>query len=86
MPGAWYVQAQRFRQWYRDRLREVFQHIDIILAPVPASLLNLANKQCCWTAKKYSCVPVLPVAAQIEATQITVCRWDEPLQTVTEAF
>jgi 1-carboxybiuret hydrolase len=33
IPSHWYVQAQRFRQWYRDRLREIFQHVDIILAP-----------------------------------------------------
>ena len=33
IPAAWYLQAQRFRQWYRDRIREIFQHTDIILAP-----------------------------------------------------
>ncbi|MCC3409489.1 MAG: AtzE family amidohydrolase [Microcoleus sp. PH2017_10_PVI_O_A] len=33
IPATWYVQAQRFRQWYRDRIREIFQHTDIILAP-----------------------------------------------------
>lgn len=33
VPGTWYVQAQRFRQWYRDRVREIFQNVDIILAP-----------------------------------------------------
>jgi AtzE family amidohydrolase len=33
VPGTWYVQAQRFRQWYRDRVREIFQSVDIILAP-----------------------------------------------------
>ena len=33
VPGSWYVQAQRFRQWYRDRVREIFQTVDIILAP-----------------------------------------------------
>ena len=33
IPAAWYLQAQRFRQWYRDRVREIFQHTDIILAP-----------------------------------------------------
>ena len=33
IPASWYVQAQRFRRWYRDRLREVFQKVDIILAP-----------------------------------------------------
>ncbi|WP_293128757.1 AtzE family amidohydrolase [Microcoleus sp. bin38.metabat.b11b12b14.051] len=33
IPATWYVQAQRFRQWYRSRIREIFQHTDIILAP-----------------------------------------------------
>ena len=33
MPSSWYIQAQRFRQWYRDRVREVFQDVDIIIAP-----------------------------------------------------
>ena len=33
IPSHWYVQAQRFRQWYRDRLREIWQTVDIILAP-----------------------------------------------------
>lgn len=33
IPATWYLQAQRFRQWYRDRVREIFQETDIILAP-----------------------------------------------------
>jgi AtzE family amidohydrolase len=33
VPGTWYLQAQRFRRWYRDRVRELFQQVDIILAP-----------------------------------------------------
>jgi AtzE family amidohydrolase len=33
MPGSWYVQAQRFRRWYRDRVRELFEQVDVILAP-----------------------------------------------------
>jgi AtzE family amidohydrolase len=33
IPNSWYLQAQRFRKWYRDRLREIWQNIDIILAP-----------------------------------------------------
>ncbi|OLP17140.1 amidase [Leptolyngbya sp. 'hensonii'] len=33
IPASWYVQAQRFRHWYRDRVRQVFQEVDIILAP-----------------------------------------------------
>ncbi|MGB3492663.1 MAG: AtzE family amidohydrolase [Elainellaceae cyanobacterium] len=33
IPTTWTIQAQRFRQWYRDRLLELFQTVDIILAP-----------------------------------------------------
>lgn len=33
IPSAWLLQAQRFRSWYRDRVRDVFQSVDLILAP-----------------------------------------------------
>lgn len=33
IPASWYLQAQRFRAWYRDRVRAVFEDVDIILAP-----------------------------------------------------
>jgi AtzE family amidohydrolase len=33
IPNHWYIQAQRFRRWYRDRVRELFQRVDLILAP-----------------------------------------------------
>ena len=33
LPAAWYVQAQRFRQWYRQQVQQIFQEVDIILAP-----------------------------------------------------
>ncbi|MBE9102038.1 AtzE family amidohydrolase [Vacuolonema iberomarrocanum] len=33
IPGHWYTQAQRFRRWYRDRVRELFEQVDLILAP-----------------------------------------------------
>lgn len=43
IPATWYIQAQRFRQWYRDRVRELFQQVDVILAPTtpcPAPLIG----------------------------------------------
>ena len=43
MPAACYVQAQRFRAWYRDRVRAVFRDVDVILAPAtpfPAPLIG----------------------------------------------
>ena len=33
MPANWYIQSQKFRRWYRDRLREIFANVDIIIAP-----------------------------------------------------
>ncbi|NJL01924.1 MAG: AtzE family amidohydrolase [Spirulinaceae cyanobacterium SM2_1_0] len=43
IPAPWYVRAQRFRRWYRDRLRDIFQTCDILLAPTtpwPATLIG----------------------------------------------
>lgn len=43
IPATWYIQAQRFRRWYRDRVREVFSNVDVILAPTtpcPAPLIG----------------------------------------------
>src|SRR5207244_4018139 len=33
VPGALYVQAQRFRAWYRERVREIFRSVDVLLTP-----------------------------------------------------
>lgn len=43
IPSSWYIQAQRFRKWYRDRFREIFQNVDVIIAPTtpcPAPLIG----------------------------------------------
>jgi AtzE family amidohydrolase len=33
VPAAWVIQAQRFRSWFRDAMRKVFETVDVILAP-----------------------------------------------------
>ncbi|MCB1487102.1 MAG: AtzE family amidohydrolase, partial [Bauldia sp.] len=33
VPAAWTIQAQRFRSWFREAMRKVFEEVDIILAP-----------------------------------------------------
>jgi 1-carboxybiuret hydrolase len=33
MPGAWVIQAQRFRAWYRAQVLELFRDVDVIVAP-----------------------------------------------------
>lgn len=32
-PAAWYIQAQRFRRLYRQRVLEVLQDVDVLIAP-----------------------------------------------------
>lgn len=32
-PASWYLQAQRFRQWFRDYVNTLFDDVDVILAP-----------------------------------------------------
>jgi AtzE family amidohydrolase len=34
LPADWYVKAQQFRRWYSQQLAGLFQHWDVILAPV----------------------------------------------------
>lgn len=45
IPSSWYLQAQRFRKWYRDRIREIFQNVDIILAPTTPISAPLIGQQ-----------------------------------------
>lgn len=45
IPNSWYLQAQRFRRWYRDRVREVFQNVDVILAPTTPISAPLIGQQ-----------------------------------------
>ncbi|MBD2413904.1 amidase [Nostoc calcicola FACHB-389] len=45
IPSSWYLQAQRFRRWYRDRVREVFQNVDVIIAPTTPISAPLIGEQ-----------------------------------------
>jgi AtzE family amidohydrolase len=43
LPAAWYVQAQKFRAWWREQVHAVFRDFDVLLAPatpVPATKLG----------------------------------------------
>lgn len=43
LPAAWYVQAQKFRAWWREQVLALFREADVFLAPatpVPATLLG----------------------------------------------
>jgi AtzE family amidohydrolase len=43
LPAAWYLQAQKFRAWWREQVRAVFREADVLLAPatpVPATRIG----------------------------------------------
>ena len=33
LPAAWYVKAQRFRRWYQEEARKLFERFDLLIAP-----------------------------------------------------
>ncbi len=45
IPSSWYIQAQRFRRWFRDRVQEIFQNVDVILAPTTPISAPLIGQQ-----------------------------------------
>lgn len=45
IPASWYIQAQRFRSWFRNQVREVFQNVDLILAPTTPCLAPLIGQK-----------------------------------------
>lgn len=45
LPAQWYLQAQRFRQWYRQQVERLFQDFDVLLAPTtPCVAPHLGQK------------------------------------------
>lgn len=45
IPSQWYIQAQRFRKWYRDKIKEIFQTVDVIIAPTTPISAPLIGQQ-----------------------------------------
>ena len=44
-PTAWYLQAQRFRSWYRSRVIELFGEMDLLLAPATPASATLIGQE-----------------------------------------
>lgn len=43
LPAGWYLQAQKFRAWWRQAILEIFRDVDVLIAPatpVPATRLD----------------------------------------------
>ena len=45
IPASWYLQAQRFRFWYRCQMQNIFQQVDIILAPTTPCVAPLLGQE-----------------------------------------
>ncbi len=46
LPAAWYLQAQNFRKWFRERMLEVFRDVDVLLAPAtPVSATRIGQQE-----------------------------------------
>lgn len=44
LPASWYLQAQRFRTVYREKVRALFETVDVILAPAtPCSAIEIGQ-------------------------------------------
>ena len=44
IPSSWYLQAQRFRRWYRDQVRQLFDTVDLIVAPTTPCVAPLIDQ------------------------------------------
>ena len=45
IPAGWYLQAQRFRHWYRQQFQCIWQQVDIILAPTTPCIAPLLGQE-----------------------------------------
>lgn len=65
IPSSWYIQAQRFRRWYRDRVREIFLHVDVIIAPTtPCSAPLIGQQTMIWDGEEILVRPHLGLYTQ----------------------
>ena len=65
VPAAWVSFAQRFRAWYRDRLRELFQTVDVILAPcTPCAAIRIGQKTMVLDGEEMPSRPNLGIFSQ----------------------
>ena len=45
MPGAWYVQAQRFRRHFQQQVLPLFDRFDVLIAPAtPCSAITIGQQ------------------------------------------
>lgn len=45
IPAGWVIRAQRFRSWFRERMRALFTEVDVLLAPATPCRAPLIGQQ-----------------------------------------
>jgi Asp-tRNA(Asn)/Glu-tRNA(Gln) amidotransferase A subunit family amidase len=45
LPSAWYLQAQRFRAYWRDLVRPILQRFDVLVAPATPVVATLLGQE-----------------------------------------
>jgi AtzE family amidohydrolase len=68
LPAALYVQAQRFRAWFRARVAELFRDVDVLLAPTTP-----------WPAPPIGAPPTRPVGGVDVFTRSHLGVFTQPL-------
>jgi AtzE family amidohydrolase len=64
-PSAWYLQAQRFRRMYRDKINALFQHWDILLAPAtPVAAPEIGSEWIDINGTQQPCRPSMGLLTQ----------------------
>ncbi|WP_372825945.1 AtzE family amidohydrolase [Polaromonas sp.] len=64
-PGAWYVQAQRFRRIYRDKVNALFKDWDLLLAPAtPVSAPEIGTEWLDINGTQMPCRPTVGLLTQ----------------------
>jgi len=64
-PAAWYVQAQRFRRIYRDKVNALFGHWDLLLAPAtPLSAPVIGTEWLDINGQQQPCRPSMGLLTQ----------------------
>jgi amidase/aspartyl-tRNA(Asn)/glutamyl-tRNA(Gln) amidotransferase subunit A len=64
-PAAWYVQAQRFRRAYRDRVNALFERWDVLLAPAtPVSAPVIGTEWLDINGTRHPCRPAMGLLTQ----------------------
>jgi AtzE family amidohydrolase len=65
LPAAWVNFAQRFRSWYRQQLRDLFQSVDVILAPsTPCAAIQIEQRTIVLDGKEMLSRPNIGIFTQ----------------------